>query len=131
MSHHREPITASGAPEAVGPYVHAVQAGGLVFVSGQIPLDPQTGELVGTTAAEQARQCLENLATIAAAAGTTLSRDVVKCTVYLAVIGDFAEVNEVYAEFFDADALPARVAFATGGLPKGARVEVDAVLAKP
>ena len=131
MSHHREPITASGAPEAVGPYVHAVQAGGLVFVSGQIPLDPATGELVGDTAAEQARQCLENLATIAAAAGTTLSRDAVKCTVYLAEIGDFAEVNEVYAEFFDADALPARVAFATGGLPKGARVEVDAVLAKP
>lgn len=127
----RHAITAPDAPDAVGPYVHAVAAGGLVFVSGQIPLDPATGELVGATAGEQARQCLENLGAIAGAAGCVLGRDAVKCTVYLADIGDFAAVNEVYGGYFDADALPARVAYGVNGLPRGARVEIDAILAPP
>lgn len=129
MPHHREPVTASGAPEAVGPYVHAVKAGGLIFISGQIPLHPATGELVGGTAAEQAAQCLENLKAIAEAAGAKLS-DAVKCTVYLADIGDFAAVNDVYAGYFP-DGFPARVAFGVGALPRGARVEIDAILAQP
>jgi 2-iminobutanoate/2-iminopropanoate deaminase len=129
MSHHRESVTASGAPEAVGPYVHAVKAGGLIFISGQIPLHPSTGELVGRTAAEQAAQCLENLKAIAEAAGAKLS-DAVKCTVYLADIGDFAAVNDVYAGYFP-DGYPARVAFGVGALPRGARVEIDAILAQP
>ncbi len=131
MSHHREAISASGAPDAVGPYVHAVRADGLVFVSGQIPLHPESGELVGETAAQQAHQCLKNLSAIAQAAGCSLAADAVKCTVYLADMGDFGEVNDVYAAYFDADALPARVAYGVVALPRGARVEIDAVLAVP
>jgi 2-iminobutanoate/2-iminopropanoate deaminase len=129
MSHHRETVSAPGAPEAIGPYSHAVKAGGLLFCSGQIPLDPQTGELVGGSSAEQARQCLENLAAVAAAGGASLS-DAVRCTVYLVEIADFAEVNEVYAEYFGAS-MPARVAFGVAALPKNARVEIDAILALP
>jgi len=126
---HRELITASGAPEAVGPYVHAVRAGGLLFCSGQIPLDPKTGELYGTTAADQAGRCLENLAAVCAAAGATLG-DAVKLTVYLTDMGTFAAVNEVYESFFESDP-PARVAIAVAGLPRGALVEIDAVVALP
>jgi 2-iminobutanoate/2-iminopropanoate deaminase len=126
---HRELITASGAPEAVGPYVHAVRAGDLLFCSGQIPLDPKTGEIVGTTAADQAGRCLENLAAVCAAAGATLG-DAVKLTVYLTDMGSFAGVNEVYESFFESDP-PARVAIAVAGLPRGALVEIDAVVALP
>lgn len=125
----REPITAEGAPAAVGPYVHAVKAAGLVFVSGQIPLDPESGELVGETAAEQADQVLKNLTAIVEAAGVTLA-DAVKCTVYLTDMDDFQAVNEVYAGYFT-DALPARVAYGVVALPRGAKVEIDAVLALP
>lgn len=130
MSHHRETVTALGAPEAVGPYTHAVKAGGLVFCSGQIPLDPESGELVGDTPAEQARRCLENLSVVAAAAGASLSDDAVKLTVYLTDMAAFAEVNEVYGSFFENDP-PARVAFGVAALPKGAQVEIDAILALP
>ena len=130
MSHHRETVTAAGAPAAVGPYSHAVKAGGLLFISGQIPLDPDSGELVGGTPADQARQCLTNLATIADAGGCSLAADGVKLTVYLTDIGAFAEVNEVYAGFFEADP-PARVAIAVAALPKGAQVEIDGILALP
>ena len=128
MSHHRETVTALGAPEAVGPYSHAVRAGGLLFCSGQIPLHPESGELVGDTPAEQARRCLENLAVVAAAAGASLSNDAVKLTIYLTDIGAFADVNEVYGSFFESDP-PARVAFGVAALPKGAQVEIDAILA--
>ena len=127
MSHHREAVTASGAPDAVGPYSHAVKAGGLLFCSGQIPLDPITGEIVGETAAEQATQCLENLAAIAAATGATLG-DAAKCTVLLTSMGDFAEVNEAYAAFFTGEP-PARIAYEVSALPRNARVEIDAVIA--
>ena len=130
MSHHRETVTALGAPEAVGPYSHAVRAGGLLFCSGQIPLDPESGELVGDSPAEQARRCLENLSVVAAAAGASLSDDAVKLTIYLTDIGAFADVNEVYGSFFESDP-PARVAFGVAALPKGAQVEIDAILALP
>ena len=127
MSANREVVTALGAPAAVGPYSHAVRAGGLLFCSGQIPLHPETGELTGTTAAEQARQCLENLTAVCAAAGTTLG-DAVRVTVYLTEMADFAEVNGAYAEYFTGEP-PARVAIGVAALPKGARVEIDAVVA--
>ena len=129
MPIHRESITASGAPEAVGPYVHAVRAGDLLFCSGQIPLDPKSGEIVGVTAADQAGRCLENLAAVCDAAGTTLG-DAVRLTVYLTDMGSFASVNEVYESFFESDP-PARVAIAVAGLPRGALVEIDAVVALP
>lgn len=123
----REIVTADGAPEALGPYSHAVKAAGLLFCSGQIPLDPASGEIVGGPAADQARQCLTNLETVCAAAGAKLA-DAVRCTVWLADMGDFAAVNEVYAEFFD-DTPPARVAIAVATLPKGVDVEIDAIVA--
>jgi 2-iminobutanoate/2-iminopropanoate deaminase len=126
---HRESIVAPGAPEAVGPYVHAVRASGLLFCSGQIPLDPKSGEIVGTTAADQAGRCLENLAAVCDAAGATLG-DAVRLTVYLTDMSAFASVNEVYESFFESDP-PARVAIAVAGLPRGALVEIDAVVAVP
>ncbi|HLI58407.1 MAG TPA: Rid family detoxifying hydrolase [Solirubrobacteraceae bacterium] len=128
MSDTREPVTAPGAPEAIGPYVHAIRAGDLLFCSGQIPLDPRTGELTGTTAADQAGRCLENLAAVCAAAGTSLGA-AVKVTIYLTDMGDFQAVNEVYGSFFESSSPPARVAVAVAALPKGARVEMDAIVA--
>lgn len=129
MSQHREPVTAIGAPAAIGPYSHAVRAGGLLFCSGQIPLDPDTGELVGASPAEQATRCLENLQAVCAAAGAGLA-DAVRCTVYVTDLSAFAEVNEAYGAFFVADP-PARVAVGVSALPKGAQVEIDAIVALP
>src|SRR6476620_4494913 len=105
----RTTIDASAAPPAIGPYSHGVVAGGLLFCSGQIPLDPQTGELVGDDAAEQADRCLRNLRAVCEAAGASLA-DAVRLTVYLTDIAEFAAVNDVYAGFFPSDP-PARVAF--------------------
>jgi len=122
----RTVVTAPDAPAAVGPYSHAVRAGDLLFCSGQIPLDPGSGELVGDTPAEQARQCLQNLQAVCAAAGASLDR-AARCTVYLTDLGAFTAVNEVYAEFF-AGAPPARVAFGVAALPRGAQVEIDAIV---
>ncbi len=129
MSHNREVVTAIDAPAAIGPYSHAVRAGGLLFVSGQIPIDPASGELVGATAAEQARVCLENLTAVVAAGGASLA-DAAQVTVYLTDMADFAAVNDVYATFFEADP-PARAAIAVAGLPKGSLVEIAAVIALP
>ncbi len=126
MSGERETVDAPGAPPAIGPYSHAVRAGGLLFCSGQIPLDPATGELVGATAAEQARRCLENLQLVCAAAGTGLQR-AVRLTVYMTDLGAFAAVNEVYGSFFTHDP-PARVTVGVAQLPKGAYVEIDAIV---
>jgi 2-iminobutanoate/2-iminopropanoate deaminase len=121
-------VNSDSAPAAVGPYSHAVRVTGeLLFISGQIPLDASSGELVGSTPGEQARKCLENLHAIAGDAGCSLE-DAVKITVYLTDIAAFAEVNEVYAGFFKSDP-PARVALAVAALPKGAQVEIDAVIA--
>jgi 2-iminobutanoate/2-iminopropanoate deaminase len=125
---HRVTINSGSAPAAVGPYSHAVRASGeLLFISGQIPLDPASGKIVGETPGEQARMCLENLQAIAAEAGASL-QNAVKVTVYLTDIGAFTEVNEVYAGFFKHDP-PARVALAVAALPRGAQVEIDAVVA--
>ena len=130
MSQHREPVTAIGAPAAVGPYSHGVRAGGLLFCSGQIPLDAETGKLVGATPGKQATRCLQNLEAVCAAAGGSLA-DAVRCTIYLTdLAGAFNEVNEAYGEFFTADP-PARVAIGVAELPKGAQVEIDAIVALP
>lgn len=127
MSGSREIVQAPGAPAAIGPYSHAVAAAGLLFCSGQIPLDPVSGELVGETPAVQARRCLENLDAVCAAAGTTLQR-AVRLTIYMTDLAAFAEVNEVYASFF-VDDPPARVTVGVAQLPKGAQVEIDAMVA--
>src|SRR5260370_28868410 len=108
MPSHRRATAATAAPAAIGPYSHAVRVDRLLFCSGQIPLDAQTGELVGETAAEQARRCLENLAAVCEAAGASL-RDAARVTVYMTDLAAFGDVNEVYASFFDG-APPARVA---------------------
>ena len=129
MSHHREPVTAPDAPAAIGPYVHAVRAGDLLFCSGQIPLDARTGDLVGETPAEQAGRCLENLAAVCQAAGASLG-DAVRVTVYLTDMSAFGSVNEVYGSFFESSP-PARVAIGVAALPRGAQVEIDAVVALP
>lgn len=126
MPLNRETIDAPGAPAAIGPYSHAVRAGSLLFCSGQIPLDPTSGELVGSTAAEQARQCLTNLAAVCEAAGASLA-DAVRLTVYMTDLSAFVEVGEVYATFFDGSP-PARVALGVAALPKGAQVEIDAIV---
>jgi 2-iminobutanoate/2-iminopropanoate deaminase len=127
MAIEREIVQAPAAPPAIGPYSHAVRAGGLLFCSGQIPLDPSTGEIVGATSAEQARRCLENLRAVCDAAGTSLAR-AVRMTVYMTDLAAFNEVNEVYASFFS-EQPPARVAVGVAQLPRGAYVEIDAVVA--
>jgi 2-iminobutanoate/2-iminopropanoate deaminase len=127
MAGERETVHAASAPAAVGPYSHAVSAGGLLFCSGQIPLDADTGELVGRTPAEQARRCLENLQAVCSAAGTGLER-ALRLTVYMTDLAAFAEVNDVYASFFATDP-PARVAVGVSALPRGAYVEIDATVA--
>jgi 2-iminobutanoate/2-iminopropanoate deaminase len=127
MTDIRQTISAPGAPAAIGPYSHAVAAAGLLFCSGQIPLDPAGGELVGETPGEQARRCLENLSAVCEAAGATL-RDAVRLTIYMTDLAAFAEVNDVYTSFFTDDP-PARVTVGVAALPKGAQVEIDAVVA--
>ena len=131
MPSARQIVSAAGAPPAIGPYSHGVlaevqAAGGLLFCSGQIPLDPVTGELVGATAAEQARRCLENLSAVCEAAGTSLGQ-ALRMTVYMTDLAAFAAVNEVYGGFFGEDP-PARVAVEVSALPKGAQVEIDAIV---
>ena len=120
-------IQTDDAPEAIGPYSQAIHAGDFLFCSGQIPLDPSTGELVKEDPAGQARRCLQNLQAICEAAGAHLA-GAVRCTVYLADMADFARVNEVYEEFFG-DEPPARVAIQAAALPRGADVEIDAIVA--
>lgn len=127
MSGDRHTIDAPAAPAAVGPYSHAVRAGGLLFCSGQIPLDPATGELVGPSAGEQAARCLQNLSAVCEAAGTTLQR-ALRVTIYMTDMSAFGEVNEVYGSFFEVDP-PARAAVGVAALPKGAAVEMDAIVA--
>jgi 2-iminobutanoate/2-iminopropanoate deaminase len=124
----RRVLNSPDTAAAVGPYSHAARVSGeLLFISGQIPLDPITGQIVGETPGEQARRCLENLEIIAKAGGTSLAQSV-KVTIYLIDMAAFSQVNEVYAEFFPKDP-PARVTVAVAGLPRGALVEIDAVVA--
>ena len=127
MSPHRETVTALNAPAAVGPYAQAIRAGGLLFCSGQIPLDPGSGELVQGGAAEQARRCLENLGAVCAAAGTALS-EAVRVTIYMTDLDAFGEVNDAYSTFFEGDP-PARVTVGVAALPLGSAVEIDAIVA--
>jgi 2-iminobutanoate/2-iminopropanoate deaminase len=124
---HRESVSASDAPAAIGPYVQAIRTGNLLFCSGQIGLDPRTGELAGRNAADQAGRCLENLSAICNAAGTTLG-NAVRLTIYLTEMDAFEAVNEVYGSFFESDP-PARVTIGVAALPRGAKVEIDAVVA--
>ena len=126
MSHHRDPVTAPGAPDAVGPYSHAVRSGGLLFCSGQTPLDPATGKLVEGGIAEHTHRCFDNVAAILAEAGSGLDK-LVKTSVFLHDIGDFAAMNAVYAERVPAP-FPARAAVEVSELPiPGALVEIEVV----
>ncbi|MBN2225793.1 MAG: RidA family protein [candidate division Zixibacteria bacterium] len=123
----KELVFTTDAPAAVGPYSQAVKVacGTMIFCSGQIPLDPQSGKIVGTTAAEQADQVLKNLSAVLHAAGAEL-KHVVKTTVFLTSMGDFTAVNEVYAKYFTLE-LPARAAIEISRLPKDVKVEIEAV----
>lgn len=121
-------IHTPNAPAAIGPYSQAVKAGSMLFVSGQIPIDPATGAFAGEDIVAQSRQSLTNVKNILEAAGYALT-DVVKTTVLLADIADFAAMNAVYAEFF-AENCPARACFAVKDLPKGALVEIEAIANK-
>lgn len=123
----RQPIAADGAPAAIGPYSQAVRSGSQIFLSGQIPLDPATGQLVEGDIAIQSRRVFDNLAAVCAAAGGSLDQ-VVRVGIYLMDLGDFAAVNAVMADYFTAP-YPARSTIQVSGLPRGARVEVDAILA--
>jgi 2-iminobutanoate/2-iminopropanoate deaminase len=120
-----EVIAIEGAPKAVGAYAQAVRAQGFLFLSGQIPLDPQTGELITGDVAAQTRRVLDNLRAVLEGAGSGLDR-VVKATIYILDMNDFAVVNQTYAEYFPA-AKPARATVAVAGLPRGARVEIDMI----
>lgn len=126
MSEDRRTVSAEGAPEAIGPYSHAVAANGMLFCSGQVPLDPESGEIVGETPAEQATKCLQNLRAVCEAAGTSLAR-AVRLTIFTTQLDEFAQINEAYAEFFG-DEPPARAAVGVAALPKGALVEIDAIV---
>lgn len=126
MAGKRE-IASDKAPAAVGAYSQAVEANGFVFLSGQVPIDPATGKLVASQdAADQARQVMSNLSAVLAAAGVGFG-DVVKASIFLADIADFAAVNAVYAESFTHGVKPARAAVQVGALPLGARVEIEMI----
>jgi len=129
MSHHRETVNAVPGPPAAGPYSHAVKSNGLVFLSGQTPVDPDTGKLVEGSIGDQTRRCLDNLQIVAAAAGAQLT-DAVRMGIYVTDISTFKDVNEAYATYFGDDP-PARSTIGVAALPLGAEVEIDAVLALP
>ena len=123
----KDVIHSADAPAAIGPYSQAIRHGDLLYCSGAIPLDPSTGELIDGDAAAQAERCLKSLEAIASAAGGRLI-DAVRCTVYLTDLGEFAAVNTAYAEYF-LEPAPARVTVQVAALPKGAQVEIDAIIA--
>ena len=123
----REPVATAEAPAAVGPYSQGILHGDLLFCSGQIPLDAGTGELFSGSIGEETTKCLENLEAVCQAAGTSLAR-ALRLTVYTTQLESFVEINEAYALFFPNDP-PARAAIGVAALPKGARVEVDAIVA--
>lgn len=122
-------INTSSAPAALGPYSQAIEAGSLVFVSGQLPIDPVTGQFVGDDIRELTRRSLTNIRNILSTAGLSMA-DVVKTTVMLADMNDFPAMNEVYGEFFS-EPFPARSAFAVRTLPKGGKVEIECIAKKP
>ncbi|MDC9837573.1 RidA family protein [Rhizobium binxianense] len=120
-------VHTNDAPAAVGPFSQAIQVGNLLFISGQLPIDPRTGAFVSDDAIEQADRCLQNIKAIAKAAGTDISKTV-KTTVLLTDLGQFAEINKVYEGFFSKP-FPARACFEVSALPKGAKVEIEATIA--
>ncbi len=124
----KKEISTENAPKAIGPYSQGVKAGNFVFVSGQLPVDPQTGKFPDKDIAVLTRRSLDNISAVLYEAGMTM-RDVVKTTVFLADMDDFKVVNEVYAGYFD-DVPPARSAVAVARLPKGARIEIEAIAYK-
>ena len=126
MSHDRETVTATDAPKAAGPYSHAVKAAGLVFLSGQVHLDPSTNELVQGSPGDKARRCLDNLKLVAEAAGASLDQ-AVRIAVYCVDISQFKEMNDAYEGYFEHDP-PARTTIGVAALPMGAEVEMDAIL---
>ena len=121
----REIISTDKAPGAIGPYSQAIKTGGMVYCSGQIPIDPATGEFVSDDVVEQTEQVLKNLSAVLEAAGTGLG-NVVKTTVFLADMGDFAAMNEVYGRYFNENK-PARATVQAARLPKDARVEIECI----
>ncbi len=121
----KETISTENAPSAIGPYSQAVKVGNFVFCSGQIPIDPATGEFVSEEVTEQTRQVLKNLSAVLEAAGSSLA-NVVKTTVFLVDMKDFAQMNEVYAEFFSENK-PARATVQAARLPRDTRVEIDCI----
>lgn len=125
--HERTTITAPHAPAAIGPYSHAVRHGSVLYCSGAVPLEPETDSFVNSSPGAETEQCLRNLAAVCAAAGTELSRTL-RATIYTTDLGAFAEINDAYAGFFPSDP-PARVAIGVAELPKGVRVEIDAIVA--
>ena len=121
----KQAVSSPDAPKAIGPYSQAVRAGQLLFLSGQVPLDPATGEIVSGDIAAQTRRVFENLAAVLKAGGRSFS-DVVRTTVFLAGMNDFAEVNKVYGSYFS-EPYPARATVQVARLPKDARVEIDLI----
>jgi 2-iminobutanoate/2-iminopropanoate deaminase len=122
---NKETVTTENAPGAIGPYSQAIKAGGMVYCSGQIPIDPATGNFVSDVVSEQTEQVLKNLSEVLTAAGSSLE-NVVKTTVFLADMNDFAEMNEIYARFFTENK-PARATVQAARLPRDARVEIDCI----
>jgi len=121
----KEIVSTDKAPGAIGPYSQAIKAGGMVFCSGQIPIDPTTGNFISDAVAEQTEQVLKNLGEVLKAAGSGLE-EVVKTTVFLADMNDFAEMNEVYSRFFSQNK-PARATVQAARLPRDARVEIECI----
>ena len=126
MSKNKEIINTKAAPAPIGPYNQAVKAGNTLYVSGQIALSPQTDELISGSVADEAKQALENLSAVLTEAGYSFN-DVVKTTIFLRDMGDFAAVNEVYGTYFTEDLAPARETVAVAGLPKNVRVEISVI----
>jgi len=124
---NRHVISTDAAPAAIGPYSQAMVAGGMLYISGQLGLNPSSGTMVEGGVEAEARQAMDNLRAICAAAGTELSQ-AVRCTIYLTDLGDFAQVNAIYAEGF-VQPFPARACVQVSALPKGGVVEIDAVVA--
>lgn len=121
----KEIVSTTGAPAAIGPYSQAVKAGGFVFLSGQIPLDPATGKIVEGGIEEQTQRVMKNLGEVLKAAGSTFEK-VVRSTIFLADLNDFAKVNEIYGTFFPKEP-PARATVQVAALPRGSRVEIDVI----
>lgn len=124
----KQVINTEKAPKAIGPYAQAIEANGFVFVSGQLPIDAETGDFAGDDISSQTKQSLENVKSILEKAGMSLD-NVVKTTVFLQDMNDFAAMNQVYSQYFEQDC-PARAAVQVGRLPKDAKVEIEVIAAK-